>query len=440
MNGSPMSSTLLTRIALAATVVLGISSFATPALADTTATQSGQATYRATANIKTTNAFALESRPGSAHTIYLDFRGTTLTSSQWNTYQNADTLLFYPFSRDASRAFSRAEKGDIIDIWQRVTEDFAPFDVNVTTLAPTSADTLDRTSADDMTFGTRVIITPTTSDIGRTCNCGGIAWLDSFGSTDDDSVEFAFADPLSDNDLIAQTIAHEVGHSLGLDHQGQRHEDGTYSEYFMEIGVWAPTMGSGIGAMQISQWSDGQYVGALRATDEVGIITSVLGGVADDYTDGTDASTTTLTAGKARLGLISTRTDLDAFQFTVGTTTKTLRGKRVVTPTRATITVKPTVEGTNLVPSLTILNSAGAVVYSRTNGATLNDIGQIVGLSKRYSALLEAGTYYAVIDGVGNDHPSAYWWNSERGDVHEATTAYSDYGSLGGYTITYTNK
>src|SRR5207253_2238246 len=72
------------------------------------------------------------------HTIYLDFDGVDVTAeSTWSTnaslapgtYEGWDPMGDGPGLTDAERTA-------IQDIWARVAEDFAPFDVDVTTADP----------------------------------------------------------------------------------------------------------------------------------------------------------------------------------------------------------------------------------------------------------------------------------------------------------------
>ncbi len=78
----------------------------------------------------------LSSKPGAAHTIYLDFDGhfeTTWASDGW-TFSNVTTT---PFDTNGNTSvLTYSERWKINEIWQRVAEDFAPFDVNVTTIDP----------------------------------------------------------------------------------------------------------------------------------------------------------------------------------------------------------------------------------------------------------------------------------------------------------------
>jgi hypothetical protein len=72
----------------------------------------------------------LNSRPGSAHTLYLDFDGHS-ASDVWGTYTAT------PFSLDGTgNSFSPAERLAIQNIWSIVADDYSPFDINVTTVNP----------------------------------------------------------------------------------------------------------------------------------------------------------------------------------------------------------------------------------------------------------------------------------------------------------------
>ncbi len=82
--------------------------------------------------------FQLHSLSGADHTIYLDFDGHETSGTIWNSSFNAGATITTPaynFSGDAS-SFSDSELTRIQRIWARVAEDFAPFNVNVTTQDP----------------------------------------------------------------------------------------------------------------------------------------------------------------------------------------------------------------------------------------------------------------------------------------------------------------
>jgi hypothetical protein len=64
------------------------------------------------------------------------------------------------FTRKAgASSFSETEKKYIELIWSRVAEDFAPFDVDVTTELSCEG-LITRSGSGDTSYGTRVLITP----------------------------------------------------------------------------------------------------------------------------------------------------------------------------------------------------------------------------------------------------------------------------------------
>lgn len=84
-------------------------------------------------------AFRLHNRqPGSVqHTIFIDFRGCTITNSYWNTATNKPVLITQPFDLDGDpNTFSVEEQKAVVSIWQAVAQDFAPWTVDVTTEDP----------------------------------------------------------------------------------------------------------------------------------------------------------------------------------------------------------------------------------------------------------------------------------------------------------------
>lgn len=83
----------------------------------------------------------LHSRPAATRKIFLDFDGHTTTGTYWNTYYNKNgaglPITTPAFDRDGNPStFSSSEHADIVAIWRAVAEDYAPFDVDVTTEDP----------------------------------------------------------------------------------------------------------------------------------------------------------------------------------------------------------------------------------------------------------------------------------------------------------------
>ncbi len=107
------------------------------------------------------------SLPGANHTIYLDFDGHVTSGTSWN---NGATINSPAYSSDADTAnFSPSERLVIERTFYRVAEDFAPFQVNVSTVAP-SVDDLRNMGGTDSKWGIRVVVT---RDVAFNCGCGG---------------------------------------------------------------------------------------------------------------------------------------------------------------------------------------------------------------------------------------------------------------------------
>lgn len=123
------------------------------------------------------DTFRLHSRPGSNHTIYLDFDGGITEGTGWNNSTGVETLVDIAYDRDGNpSSFSNSELSEIRKIWMLVAEDFAPFDVNVTTEDP-GLDALTKSGGSDTTWGIRSLHTSNTN--GVCSGCGGIAYVGS---------------------------------------------------------------------------------------------------------------------------------------------------------------------------------------------------------------------------------------------------------------------
>ncbi len=226
-----------------------------------TTTPAGTGTVSGAAPFNLDQTFQLASRPSATKTIYLDFNGHTTSGTWWNSsFNNGADFTTPAFSTDGSASFSDAELERIQYIWMRVAEDFAPFDVNVTTM-DLGAAAITRSGSGDQNYGVRVVIGGAYSDWYES-SAGGVAYLNTFGESIDMGV-FVFSQNLGNGEKnIAEAVSHEAGHALGLSHDGTS-STGYYSGHGSGATGWAPIMGVGY-YQQLTQWSRGQYRAPTR--------------------------------------------------------------------------------------------------------------------------------------------------------------------------------
>ena len=173
-----------------------------------------------------------------------------------------------PFDLDGARGRSRRlNRRSIAEVWQRVSEDFAPFDVNVTTIDPgveaLRQDQLRATSR----YGQRMVISPT-----NFAGAGvlGVALLDVFDSSLDRPA-FVFSGGASTK-TIAEAVSHEAGHTLGLSHDADVRSPATTTA----MASWAPIMGRSITRRSRSRSGPaGEYAGADNPQDDLALIAGV---------------------------------------------------------------------------------------------------------------------------------------------------------------------
>ncbi len=347
--------------------------------------------------------FKLHSRPSAKRTIYLDFTGATLSNTAWVS----GTVQAKPFSLDSDTAhFSTTEKQRIQAIWQRVAEDFAPFNVDVTTEPPAPA-RLTRADSNDEVYGTTVLITHNSGVYN--CECGGVAYVGVFDSVGDYyKPALVFYNQLASGaeKAVAEAISHEAGHNMGLNHDGYS-GGGYYPGHGSGVTGWAPIMGVGY-YKPVVQWSKGEYATANNRQDDFAVMAS--NGLplrADDHGN-TLANATALEAvagtGQTLVssaGVVEREKDVDMFSFTAD------QGSAVV------LKVSPDSISPNLDVGLRVLDASGTELLKvQPNGS--------LAATARFTAS-QTATYYLEVRGTGYGDP--------------LSNGYSRYGSLGQYSV-----
>ncbi len=322
----------------------------------------------------------LRSNPSINRVVYLDFDGETVSGTAW---ANGATIVAVP---------ARLSPSQIQEAWERICRDFDPFSVNVTTL---------RSDYDSAPANRRIHCIVTDTDTAAP-GAGGVAYVDVFSIGNAAYKHcWVFMD-LSAKDC-AEAASHEVGHTLGLNHDGRK-ADGTNAaeEYYGGHGSgatgWAPIMGVGY-YRQLSQWSKGEYARANNPEDDLAIISAGWNLPYLNADHGTTTTNATAVSGDRADGRAE-NTDLsDVFQIQLGT------GNHTVVCTPAAYA--------NLDARLEVLNPAGQVLV------TANPTGS-VSASASFN-LTQPGVVYLRVTPVGEGDPLG--------------TGYPSYGSLGAYSL-----
>jgi hypothetical protein len=335
---------------------------------------------------------SLSSLPSAQATIYLDFDGQLVEGSMWNSGNPVDA------------AASNLNDAQITEVFNRVAEDYRPFNLNVTTDESVFL-------AAPLNMRIRIIITSTSSWYP---SAGGVAYTNSF-TYGDDTPGFVFEDRLGPYvpKMVAEAATHESGHTLGLIHQSTYSSSCTLvSTYNSGTGSnetgWAPIMGAGY-FKNFTGWSNGPTQSGCNVDqDELAVITGSNGFNyrTDDHSDDPNNNPTVVAfSGQsfATKGIITTSTDKDVFQFNL-----TQGGYFHLDAKPFSVGLNN--DGADLDIGLTLLNSSKQVMNTIDDPTILNGV---IDLS------LNAGTYYVVVNGTGNANTT-------------------DYGSLGSYTISGT--
>jgi len=330
----------------------------------------------------------LNSRPSATAALYIDFDGAVVNDRDWNG------------GRTINASPSGLSAAEIAETWQRVSEDYRPFNVNVTT-------DVSRYNAAAVGRRMRCIVTPTDQWYAGG-SAGGVSVIGSFAGAgrENSSTVPCWVFVISSAKNCAEAVAHEFGHTLGLSH------DGSFApseEYYPGHGTgafsWAPIMGVSYDR-RITQWSKGEYPFANNNEDDLQIISSTLNGFGYAPSDAGNSTSTaaSIAASGAHFdatGFIGKTGELDYYKIDVRNS-----GPFSVNAW------SPNVGG----------NLAARVTLLRGNGGLVGSSEQTSLPEGDFTTTITPGTYYIIVTGIG--HPAS---GSDYG--------FSNYDSLGTYAL-----
>jgi hypothetical protein len=361
------------------------------------------------------------SRPGCPNVLYLDFTGENVSGTAWNTSLGRSQIPAVAFSSDGDyTTFSDSEQVAIKRMWQRVAEDFAPFEFDVTTERPATFDA--RTAHALITHNNDANGNPNPSS-----TAGGVAYVNVFGSSGYANTRPAWVyanNMMYGEGAIAEAISHEIGHNLGLSHDGRT--DGTtyYGGHGSGETSWGPIMGICYNR-NVTQWSRGEYHLANNTQDDLAVMSSKIPYRGDDHGNTAGAATPLVltrdtnvvsttpendpaNVNRANKGILERNTDVDVLSFTTGAGAVHL----AVNPWIMAAGMR----GGNIDVSLQLYDSANRLVVS--NNASGQTAAQI-------QTSLAAGTYYLHVR------------NSAAGDpLSSSPSGYTAYATIGQYFVT----
>lgn len=341
-------------------------------------------------SVKTWALPQLNSLPTAEATIFLDFDGHYVTSTIWNGGNPIDC------------APSGMNETQIIEIFNRVSEDYRPFNINITTDSATFL-------AAPLTKRIRMIVTTTSSWYP---GVGGVAFVGSF-TWGDDTPGFIFTNRLGpfNTKIVAECCSHESGHTVGLSHQSKYNSScaltSTYNEGegSGEVG-WAPIMGNSYYKNRTG-WNNGPTPGGCTALqDNLAIITTRNGFTyrPDDHSNDPSVNPTPIVITNksfSNSGIITTTNDKDVFQLDISQA-------GAIHISALPFSVGDNLTGANLDIKMTLLDAHMQPINVYDPAELLNVV---------VDTTLSTGRYYIVLDGAGNSYST-------------------DYGSLGSYTVT----
>ncbi|NOT49798.1 MAG: T9SS type A sorting domain-containing protein [Chitinophagaceae bacterium] len=322
----------------------------------------------------------LSSYPSAPSVLFLDFDGHAVQNTGWNI----DTTAIICGG-------SGLDNTKITEIFNRVAEDYRPFNINVTTDSA-------QYHAAPATQRMRVIVTVSSSWYG---SAGGVAFVGSF-TWGDGTPCFVFSALLNYNTKnISEAVAHEAGHTLNLYHQATYNGScGLTSQYNYGLGSgeigWAPIMGVGY-YQNLTVWHNGPNpYGCTNYQNELDILTTMNGfGYRNDDHAASFGSATVATFASNQFnvnGVVERNTDQDMIRFTQPAVGRFLLSA-------IPYNVGTGNSGSNLDLQVTLYNSSQTQLNVYNPGTLLSSV---------IDSTLNPGVYYLRIEGRGNVYAPNY--------------------------------
>ena len=351
----------------------------------------------------------LDSNPGATATLYLNFTGN-FTSDWWYTngdgsqthYRNITTPAF-SMDSDATK-FSAQEQASIREIFARVAEDYAPFNINVTThyygafgdkqalqvaIGGRPADWLGGGSSGIAPIGGFYNADPNLVFVFA----GDIVWWANNGGQDFEGRA------LDIETATATTISHEAGHGFGLRHHAEYDSHGVKTnDYAKGTSEWTPIMGNNLSSDRSIWVYAADDLGVSSMQDDVSILAGAKNGFGFRWDDhgATPAYATTMQSTWSpsilsptffAKGIIESPLDRDVFKFTVSATS----------PVK--VQLDPAQYGPNLRAKLELMQ--GTTVIATAAPATTATQRSII-------TNLGPGTYYIRVSTYGSSELGQY--------------------------------
>jgi hypothetical protein len=344
----------------------------------------------------------LSSLSSSPYKIYLNFTGGTINS--WSGYSPG---VLQPYDQNGDpTTFSLSELDSIDQIWARVAEDYAPFNIDVTTINPGS-------------FGTNQAVQVVISGSGAWFGtpAGGLSQLSSFNNplvnASAGGTVFVFPGWLKNGTAkyVAVASAHEAGHAFSLVHQS------TYNGFFKTAeygpGTWpgdpqhpfntpgtgykSPIMGLGYYADRALWWYGQSSNGSTAYQDDLAIISANVFGYRPANANGSMATAAPLVdsgGSIASSGIIRKVTDQYYYTFTTpgGAATINMDAARFTDSYGSTSVIGM------LNSKLQLFDSSGNLIASAGTAASPTSPS----LDATLSLSLSGGVYYVAAKSIGN--------------------------------------